>query len=653
MSLYPGFSRWIGSLIAISLLSGCSILQQFEDRVTVNAMKPSEYIARKRGDILTAGKLSQATLETIKVSALEDICSASDKPPRDCIGALARVTSVDEERRLSALSELWVQQAVLLRTKKQVGTDDEQIDAWLEAARHAFAYLFFTERNPGQRAFEDRQTQVRDYYNLAVQEVSSILFVRQRTSEDADDPNAAIRIGTWLIQPDLSQLPKSRGQRQLKELIPASTIAFTGLRSEYRRDGFGAELVAAIDAENSASTSAVVGQVNRDVHRSRQRDASWSAMPYRVLTALAHFPGRTVTEILSTHEVSIPVYDPYEHKQLKINNQQVPLAGQFTAGYGLWLARSGFARQSIRTLLGREQSIERPHLYLMQPYDPARRVVVLIHGLASSPEAWVNVANEIMGDERLRQRYQIWQIYYPTNFPVAVSHFQIRNTIQSVLRHFDPDHTAPASRDMVLVGHSMGGLIARLMVSSSESTAMSQLIEGSDLNSRRKLRLQARLGQLINFKPMPQVRRAIFLAAPHQGTPIARNRLSMLLAQIIRLPLTILQDLTDPVLDGDAAAPGQTPIRLPNSIDNLRDDDQFIRAAANIPISQGVKYHSIIARVSADGALEDTNDGLVPYRSSHLSGAVSEKVIVSGHSVQETASAILELRRILHADLVE
>jgi triacylglycerol esterase/lipase EstA (alpha/beta hydrolase family) len=273
--------------------------------------------------------------------------------------------------------------------------------------------------------------------------------------------------------------------------------------------------------------------------------------------------------------------------------------------------------------------------------------------LASSPEAWVNVANEIMGDERLRQRYQIWQIYYPTNFPVAVSHFQIRNTIQSVLRHFDPDHTAPASRDMVLVGHSMGGLIARLMVSSSESTAMSQLIEGSDLNSRRKLRLQARLGQLINFKPMPQVRRAIFLAAPHQGTPIARNRLSMLLAQIIRLPLTILQDLTDPVLDGDAAAPGQTPIRLPNSIDNLRDDDQFIRAAANIPISQGVKYHSIIARVSADGALEDTNDGLVPYRSSHLSGAVSEKVIVSGHSVQETASAILELRRILHADLVE
>jgi pimeloyl-ACP methyl ester carboxylesterase len=653
MSLYPRFSRCIGAIIFISLLAGCSILQQFDDRVTVNTVKPSEYIARKRGDILTGGKISQATLETIKVAALEDICSVSDRPPSDCRRTLARATFVDEERRLSALSELWVQQAVLLRTEKQVRTDDEQIDAWLEAARHAFAYLFFTERNPGQRAFEDRQTQVRDYYNLAVQEVSSILFVRQRSNGDADDPNAVIRVGTWLIKPDLSQLPKSRGQQQLKELIPASTIAFTGLRSEYRRDGFGAELVAVIEAQKSASTLTAVGQVNRDVRRPRQREASWSSMPYRVLTALAHFPGRTVTEILSTREVTIPVYDPYERGQLKINEDEVPLAGQFTAGYGLWLARSGFARQSIRSLLGREQSIERPHLYLMQPYDPTRRVVVLIHGLASSPEAWVNVANEIMGDERLRQRYQIWQIYYPTNFPVAVSHFQIRNTIQSVLQHFDPDRTAPASRDMVLVGHSMGGLIARLMVSSSESSALSQLIDKSDISSRRKPRLQARFGELIKFEPMPQVRRAIFLAAPHQGTPVARNRLSMLLAQIIRLPLTVLQDIADPGPDGEPAVDRQKPIHLPNSIDNLRDDDQFIRAAANIPISKDVKYHSIIARVSADGTLNDTSDGLVPYHSAHLPGAVSEKVIVSGHSVQETASAILELRRILHADLVE
>jgi hypothetical protein len=49
--------------------------------------------------------------------------------------------------------------------------------------------------------------------------------------------------------------------------------------------------------------------------------------------------------------------------------------------------------------------------------------------------------------------------------------------------------------------------------------------------------------------------------------------------------------------------------------------------------------------------LHASDDGLVPYRSSHLAGAASEKVIVSGHSVQETAEAILEVRRILHENL--
>ncbi|NEL80606.1 MAG: alpha/beta fold hydrolase, partial [Xanthomonas perforans] len=107
----------------------------------------------------------------------------------------------------------------------------------------------------------------------------------------------------------------------------------------------------------------------------------------------------------------------------------------------------------------------RPHLYLMQPYDPNRRVLLMLHGLASSPEAWVNVANEVMGDEALRQRYQIWQVYYPTNAPVAVNRAEIQALVERSLQHFDPSGTAIASHDMVLIGHSMGGVIGRLLVS--------------------------------------------------------------------------------------------------------------------------------------------------------------------------------------------
>ena len=64
-------------------------------------------------------------------------------------------------------------------------------------------------------------------------------------------------------------------------------------------------------------------------------------------------------------------------------------------------------------------------------------------------------------------------------------------------------------------------------------------------------------------------------------------------------------------------------------------------------------YYSIIGRENADGPLEESSDGIVPYWRSHLEGAASEKVIVSGHSVQETPEAIIELRKILRNQLVD
>src|SRR5690606_22387523 len=154
------------------LLNGCAILREFGPSVEAEAMGPGEYIAIKRGDILTADELSMATQQTLRAVGLdEDACATT--PSVECMRALTAVSGIAEERRLAALAELWTQQAIALTPE---GTDpirDDQIDAWLEAARHAYAYLFFSGRAPGERAFEDRQTQVRDYYNYAVQRAAN------------------------------------------------------------------------------------------------------------------------------------------------------------------------------------------------------------------------------------------------------------------------------------------------------------------------------------------------------------------------------------------------------------------------------------------------------------------------------------------------
>ncbi len=64
-----------------------------------------------------------------------------------------------------------------------------------------------------------------------------------------------------------------------------------------------------------------------------------------------------------------------------------------------------------------------------------------------------------------------------------------------------------------------------------------------------------------------------------------------------------------------------------------------------------MRYHSIVAQADPRVPLVDSDDGLVPYRSAYLPGARSEKVIISGHSVQQDAAAILEIQRILKEDM--
>lgn len=370
------------------------------------------------------------------------------------------------------------------------------------------------------------------------------------------------------------------------------------------------------------------------------------------MTGVLVFGGHTLDEVMDTRQTQLLVRDPFRDASVTIAGRSVPLGANFTAPYGLWLARSGFAKQSLRSLLGRKGGIREPRVIFMQPWDPNRLTVVMLHGLASSPEAWVNVANEMLGDEELRRNYQVWQVYYPTNAPIAVNLMQIRRALDATIRHFDPDGTTRATQHMMLVGHSMGGVIARLLVSSSGDKLWSMVPEqGRNLSAEKRERLHKALAPYLQFSPMPQVDEAVFLAAPHRGTPTARRRLARWFAELIRLPFSILKEMANVAdLLNDDKGKG-APAHVSNSVDNLSDTNPFIVATENLPISPNVRYHSIIGLYKPHGDLAQSSDGVVPYTSAHLAGAASEVVVPSWHSVQETPAAILELRRILRLHL--
>jgi pimeloyl-ACP methyl ester carboxylesterase len=610
-------------VLATMLLSaGCSV-------VGVKHIDSKEYAAQRRSDVLNTRTLSDSTVQTLNVVALSrDDCAANF--PR-CTNTILYSDGLDDERRLSALSELWLAYG-LQRTDQNKTVDDLALDDYLQSARYAYAYLFYTARDPGERAFETRQSQVLDFYNYSVQQAVGSFF--QRLPELGSNWTSA-PVASWNLLRPSTDVYLGSGDYVPKELIPAQGLRFSGLRNIYQRDGFGSKFVA-------------VGAPPVDT------DQAWREPNYVPLTAVLEFPGDNLASVLDTHDVRLYAKSPYLDNTIQLDGQTIPLAANFTAPYGVWLARSGFAKQSIRSLLGRG-GLTKPEVLLMQPYDPNRLTVIMLHGLASSPEAWINVVNEVMGDEQLRRTYQVWEVYYPTNAPVAANLAQIRRALDDTLRHFDPSGKAIASNNIVLIGHSMGGVIARLLVSSSGDTLWSVIPERADRSDAQKRKLRERLAPYLEFSPMPQVTRAVFLAAPHRGTPVARWTLARWVGGLIRLPLTLLEESKNiaDAMQGKNAAPG-TPAQLPNSIDNLSDADPFIKASSTLPISPKVHYHTIVGTYKSKGPLIESDDGVVPYASSHLDGADSELAVPSWHDVQETPQAIIELRRILrlHASLL-
>lgn len=624
------------TLLALTV-SGCAM-------VSVGSVSSEDYLSARRGDVLTTGTLSASALTALQVVGTSNARCNADMA--NCRKTLIASIGLSDEQRLSALSELWLQEALKNEEAQKLEPANDALkaatlSAYLESAKHAYVYLFYTGRTPDLRALEDRQSQVRDYYNFSTQQAVVGLFNRYRDQLEksvSEEKTYLLDFAPWQVSGSTAGISLSHKGQLPNELVAASSLTFEGLRNQYRRDGLGAELVAVF--------------ANSVVKR-EDENKPWSETPFPSITVMLRFPGNSIESVLAGKRVELQGFDPHRNVSVDVRGIRVPLAANFTSGHGLWLARSGFAQESLLSLIGRSETLENPRIYLMQPFDPNRRVILMLHGLASSPEAWVNVANEVLGDEELRQNFQIWQVYYPTNLPLPFNNRAIREAVNATLENFDPQGNRRASSDMVLIGHSMGGVLARLMVSNSGDQLWESVLDRFDISPKREKRLRQKIEPYVVFNAMPQPTRAIFIAAPHRGTPYAENRFARFVSGLIRLPATVLNRVTEigQLLVSPDEASDEPLVGAINSIKNLSDQDPFVQESAKLPISSQVVYHSIMGNDTPKLNLMESSDGVVPYASARLEGAASELVVNSWHSVQETPEAIVEIRRILHEHL--
>src|SRR5690606_15182702 len=302
--------------------------------------------------------------------------------------------------------------------------------------------------------------------NLALAKLVSAYGLRHKPTQ----VEKQIKVGDSIYSINFDHYPQLKEQK-IGQLLSSYNLNVSGVRSINRRDGFGSEFVVVLpqvkDEIGEGKNKYIIDPINfsyknvfnPNIHQARYLAATITAQPKSATN---------IEDILNKAEFELEAFDPYKYEKVDLAGKTYPLAANFSTPYGLWLAQNNLGKAAYLTLIDRDDHLTMPHLYMLEPYNPNKKVIVLVHGLASSPEAWIRLTNDIMGDAVLRENFQVWQVFYSTNMPIIESRFQIYALLTQAFAKLDAK--APAKKDAVLVGHSMGGIIARLLVSDADVT---------------------------------------------------------------------------------------------------------------------------------------------------------------------------------------
>ncbi len=351
--------------------------------------------------------------------------------------------------------------------------------------------------------------------------------------------------------------------------------------------------------------------------------------------------------------VSLALLDPTRRETVSVEGQTLPLAANFSDPVVMLVGGKNELLDGLFGFLNAKKRIEESGIYLLEPYDPNRIPVVLTHGLISVPIIWREIIPELLSEPDIASRYQILAFTYPSSYALPESGEFFRNELKAIREKYDPDGRAPLSRNMVAMGHSMGGVLSHMLVTDFDDRLWNEI---SDLpfddfpvveDNKSALR------DLIFFEPDEAVQRAVYISAPHRGATMATLGVAGAVSQLVRLPGNLLASTAD-FIDGPPPEGLKVDIdKKVTSIQSLRPDAPVLLAMDKSPNKPGVVFHSIIGD-RGKGDTPESSDGVVEYWSSHLDGAASELIVPTDHASYKDPKAIEELKRILrvHAGIL-
>lgn len=347
----------------------------------------------------------------------------------------------------------------------------------------------------------------------------------------------------------------------------------------------------------------------------------------------------------------LELYNPICTEQVEFDEQTWDLAKDVSAP--LALAQVGLDRDNYLSFLMPGRQDEAVGLRMIEPYQPGKIPIVFVHGLLSDRITWIELANDLRAIPWFNQRYQLWSFQYVTGEPFVRSGAGMRKALQDAVAYCDPEHNDPALSEMVLVGHSMGGLVSKLQVTSSGEEIWNSIanrpIDEIDLTeNQREL-----INRLFHFEPLPFVKRVVFIGSPHQGSPFATSWAGRIGSQLVIQPKDRIAMLKAVMKQNPGLFDGQLTKHLPTSVDLLRPDNAILTAAYELPVNPAVQLHTIIGngKPLKDGT---PADGVVPVASAQHPGTVSERLIDTIHTElthhPETTEELLRILRLSASD---
>ncbi|HEX4131841.1 MAG TPA: alpha/beta fold hydrolase [Pirellulales bacterium] len=574
---------------------------------------------------------SPATDRTLQVLRQYDLTGELHGDPSKLLADLQAIIERDPSaEKLYSFAEL------SYRAGKKMQARDQQaaLDFYGAAVAYSYLYLFDQRFSHLRNPYDPQFRGACQLYNGALENT-----LRLVQKQGGLLPGRSHPIDTATQKFDISVVVRSNAwtDEDFDEFKFVSDYEVNGLANQFQTYGLGVPLIA----------------VRK---RPEQEDAADKYYPQNLAFAVTAFlrlvpdencdqwrPGRR-------HRALLELYDPLVTSEVAVGEQRVPLESDLSTPLAYFLNLNN--KQLDISTYGllrpdREQAVT--GLYMLEPYRPGKIPVVMVHGLWSSPLTWTEMFNDLRSVPEIRDHYQIWYYMYPSGQPFWTSATRMRQELARMRDVFDPEHREPALDQMVLVGHSMGGLVSKLQSIDSRDDVWHLESDQPFGVVKASYEERERLEQLFFFKANPSVSRVVTIATPHRGSKFANDTTRYLAQKMISLPGVLAKEQV--VRDNPGLFRDTTLVSVKTSLDSLSPTSPILPVMLEAERPAWVKYHNIVGIIPDKGLLgrlAKNSDGVVAFDSAHLADAASEIIVSADHSnVHRHPLAVLEVRRIL------